>query len=183
MKRRHGSLGAALVIQLAMAVLAGCGSAGDTDNSIASANGGAATTVAAASGEAPAADPDERRLQFTRCMREHGIEVSDPHAGGRPGGADLAGVDPTKVQAAFEACQQYATGLAGGQTSSAEARQQMLDYIKCLRGQGVDIADPDPTTGRPQEKDFAKFINPDQQMKDAMKACEQKRPGAGRSTS
>jgi hypothetical protein len=183
MRRRYGPLAAWATIPLALLALSGCGPGG-SDGGVASAGGGAARTSVAPAGEAPAADPDERRLQFTRCLRDHGINISDVPAGGRPGGGQLAGVDRTKLQAAVQACQQYSGGLAGGQTPSPEERQQLLDYIKCLRGKGIDIADPDPKTGRPQQRDFGKFVNPDQQMKDAMAACQQFRPNGlgGRGT-
>lgn len=157
-------------VLLALLAQLGCGSGGSDSPA------GGGSTASAAAGEAPAADPEERRLQLTRCLRDNGLDVSDPEPGsGRPGGGGLQNADPAERQAAFEACQKYATGADGEETSSDD-QQQMLDYIRCLRGEGVDIADPDPNTGRPQEEDFPKLFDPDQEMRDAMKACERLRP-------
>ncbi|HVQ95675.1 MAG TPA: hypothetical protein VMU51_31910 [Mycobacteriales bacterium] len=174
MRRRLGLLTAALVaVPLA---LAGCGSSGGADDGIASAGGPAQGSAAGTA--TPAADPQERRLQLTRCLRDHGVNISD--SGGDRGA--LATMDPKVRQAALEACQQYLTGVDRQALLTPENKQKMLQYLRCLRGHGVDVADPDPNTGLPQKGDYGKFLNPDQKMKDAMKACEQFRPGVGRGT-
>ena len=59
----------------------------------------------------------EQMLKFSRCMREHGIDMPDPGAdGGVRMDVGKGGVDPEseEFQAAQEACKQYFAPGAGG---------------------------------------------------------------------
>jgi hypothetical protein len=172
-RRRMVLLTAAVAL---MPLLVGCAGTDDGGDGVAAAEGGSPDATASP-GEAPASDPADRQLQFTRCMRDQGIDVPDPDPNGGFGGrGSLGDVDPEQFRKALEACRQYAGG-ADGQAGPSEAdKQKMLDYIRCLRGEGVDIADPDPETGRPQAGDLQKFLRPDAEMKAAQRACEEHRP-------
>jgi hypothetical protein len=161
-----------LALSLMTGALAGCGSAQNSDDGVASVAGSAKPT--AASSDAPAADSQERALQFARCLRAQGLDVQDPGSDGRPKLG--SGVDAGKLQAALDACRRYAPDFLSGAGMSAAEREQMLVYIKCLREQGIAIDDPDPATGMPQHKDFAKFRQPDEAMKKAQQACQDKQP-------
>jgi hypothetical protein len=52
------------------------------------------------------AEQQERLLEFAACMREQGVDMADPVAGGGPGRGPLAGLDqndPT-IAAGLEVC-------------------------------------------------------------------------------
>jgi hypothetical protein len=162
------------------AALAGCGDQNPDDGDVASL-GNAATSSNAppgSGGESASPDDTERWLQFTGCLREQGLDVQDPAvAGGFPGLRNQTG-DREKRKAAIAACVQYAPpGIHGG-GMSADDRQKMLGYMRCLRDNGVQVSDPDPATGLPQRADRTKFRDPDAGMLAAQKACMSKLPAA-----
>jgi hypothetical protein len=176
MRRQRTGLGALVAVPLLLAVLAGCGSSTDGDSGVATAGGGSAQPTASPS-TSPAADEEERRLQFTRCLREQGLDVPDAVAGGQPGGgaAAVRSADPKKFDDAVNACRQYAGGSSGRQGLSEQDKQRMLEFTRCLRQQGVDIGDPDPATGIPPIADVGRLVN-DPKFTEAQKACAQYAP-------
>lgn len=94
-------------------------------------------------------DPETARLEFARCMRENGIDMPDPGAGGtgavRIGGD---GLDADKMQAAFEACRQYMGAAAEGPREiDPEMQDKLIEFAGCMRDNGVDFPDPDFSGG------------------------------------
>ena len=163
-----------LAVPLLFGALSACGGNEQSGDGVATVNTGTAAPKPSTS-EQPATDRQERWLQFTKCLRDQGIDVQDPGPeGGLPRLAK--GTDPAKRKAAMGACRQFAPGILSGGSLSPEDKQRALDYITCLREKGIQISDPDPKTGLPQRKDFAKFRNPDEAMKTAQKACQDKLP-------
>jgi hypothetical protein len=168
-----------LFVTVMLVVLAGCGSTSGYTG-VASAGGASAGRTASPS-TSPSADQDERRLQFTRCMREHGVDLPDPGPNGVPrpglgsGAAALRDTDRQAFEDALDACRQYADGavLHGG--LSEQDKQQMLDFTTCLREQGVDIGDPDPATGVPPMEDLRK-LRSDPDLEKALDACADRQP-------
>ena len=90
----------------------------------------------------------EGALKFSKCMREHGIDMADPQRVGK-GGIKLTGgkVNPNdpKMKSAQSACQKYMQ-IGGGETidpaKRAKLQEAALKYARCMRGQGVDMPDP-----------------------------------------
>jgi len=91
----------------------------------------------------------EGALKFSKCMREHGIDMPDPQRVGK-GGIKLTGgkgvnFDDPKMKAAQSACQKYMQ-IGGGETldpaKRAKLQEAALNYARCMRGQGVDMPDP-----------------------------------------
>ena len=121
MKKRDWTI--ALGLALCVAALAACGGGG------ASSGGGAKTE-------------EEAGLEFAECMRAHGVEMEDPKAGEA---IDLGGEDDPTTQKALAACD----GKLGesGQELSAEEGEEFkegwLEFAKCVREHGVDMADPE----------------------------------------
>ena len=79
----------ALISVLAAFVVAGCGSSSSSSTS------------------STANSQDAARVKFSQCMRQNGVDIPDPGAGGGPpagGGGQFDRSDP-KVQAATKACQ------------------------------------------------------------------------------
>lgn len=178
--RRHQTMLVAAMAVLGLGLAAGCGSGGDAESApeVASAGDGKAkeTTKPAADGEAPDKDPEARQLQFTDCLREHGVEVED--AGGGDKGVRFKAArgkgQAEEMSKAMEACRKYAPpGVADGKASE-EAKKQMEAYVACLRDQGVDIGDPDPETGMLQKEDQDKLFSKEPTKE--QEACKDKRP-------
>jgi hypothetical protein len=93
----------------------------------------------------PSVDPEEAMLAFSRCMREQGVDIPDPGAGGGPvrvGGDE--GIDPEKFQAANEACREHLEGVIGeeGPQLTPEQRDALLAFGRCMREHGIDMPDP-----------------------------------------
>ena len=87
-------------------------------------------------------------LKFSKCMREHGIDMPDPQRVGT-GGIKLSGgkvnFNDPKMKSAQSACQKYMQ-IGGGETidpvKRAKLQEAALKYARCMRGQGVDMPDP-----------------------------------------
>jgi hypothetical protein len=90
----------------------------------------------------------EGALKFSKCMREHGIDMPDPQRVGK-GGIKLSGgkvnFNDPKMKSAQSACQKYMQ-IGGGETvdpaKRAKLQEAALNYARCMRGQGVDMPDP-----------------------------------------
>jgi hypothetical protein len=90
----------------------------------------------------------EGALKFSKCMREHGIDMPDPQRVGK-GGIKLSGgkvkFNDPKMKSAQSACQKYMQ-IGGGETidpaKRAKLQEAALSYARCMRGQGVDMPDP-----------------------------------------
>lgn len=97
------------------------------------------------SSAAPSAslDPEDAQLAFARCMRDKGIDMPDPVAGGGMVAIDAGKTDPKEVQAAFETCGKL-LGTAGGASTpiDPEMQDKMLKFAGCMRDHGVDFHDP-----------------------------------------
>src|ERR671937_2283819 len=90
----------------------------------------------------------EGALKFSKCMREHGIDMPDPQRAGG-GGIKLTGgkVNPNdpKTKAAQQACQKY-MAKGGGETMDPARRARLqeaaLQFARCMRAHGDDMPDP-----------------------------------------
>jgi hypothetical protein len=129
------------VLALMLAV-AGCGGGGGgTANGVASLGDEAtATTSASSSG-----DNQQAAVAFARCMRQHGINMPDPNPDidwGQEGQAP--GWD-----AAWQACRQLLPPDPAAQDTRPSAQElgQLRAFAVCVRAHGIDLSDPDPTTG------------------------------------
>jgi hypothetical protein len=132
---------------LLVAVLAACSSAGAAASGVASLESQAPAADASASPSA-SIDPEDAAFAFAKCMREHGIDMPDPET--QPGGGfsqriDGRNVDPEKMQAAQEACQDILE-QAGGFRGELDPEQldKLVEFAQCMREHGIDM--PDPTT-------------------------------------
>lgn len=160
---------ALLIGVLPVIALSGCGDAPAT------------TGVASLAGEtnnstqaSPTASPDS--LKFAQCMREHGVDVSDPDAEGRVMIKSTNG-DEVKVEEAHKACGKYMEPMPGKGPDDPELQDKMLKYVQCMREHGVNMPDPDFSGGkaiisRPRD------VDPEVE-EEAMKACKDILPGGG----
>jgi hypothetical protein len=119
------ALGLLLCTALVLAACGGGGSSGDGGG--ASASGGGSE--------------EETQLEFAECMRDQGVEVEDP----KPGESlviDDNGDPATKK--AIAACD-HRLGISGQELSAEENeefKEGWLAFAKCVREQGLDMADP-----------------------------------------
>ncbi|HEU4656201.1 MAG TPA: hypothetical protein VFR97_01685 [Capillimicrobium sp.] len=135
---------------------------------------------------ATAGDPDQARLEWARCMREHGVDVPDPDPDGRiemrlePG-------SQAQMERAQEACRELQEAAAP--PLSEEERTELYDaaveFSQCMREHGVDMPDPQQAEGggilmrMPEGGRMPDMESPAFQR--AQEACEDlmpKRPGA-----
>jgi hypothetical protein len=175
MNRQRTTLGMLVAAPLLLMALVACGPEDDS-TSIATA-GGAAAHSATARPSIPK-DRQEQRLQLAQCLRDHGINVPDPDANGQPGGGGAAAIatqNPDKFNKAMDACRQFAGGADVRRTFSPEDQQKMLEYTQCLRAHGVEISDPDASSGRAQLQNLTKARN-DPNFPQAQKECAQVQP-------
>jgi hypothetical protein len=135
----------ALAVFLAM-TSAACAQSTKSDPQVASAQKGTASAGPSASASA-SEDPDAP-LKFSQCMRAHGITWFPDPADGKMSVHIPKGTDPKKMEAAQEACKQFAPNGGEPPKMSAEDLQQARDMAKCMRENGVpNFPDPDPDGG------------------------------------
>ena len=149
--------------------------------------------------EEPAADGEQEArdamLAYTKCMREHGVDIPDPKPGAR--GLSITppkGTPPSTMDAADEACRKHLEAIKPPEMSEEEKREfreAALAHARCMREHGIDI--PDPTFGengeariqiRRKGSGSGPAIDPeDPEFRAAEEACRDKMPsGPGAST-
>jgi hypothetical protein len=164
----------AACIVFAASALAACGGSAGTSNdqvaSLGSGDGSTRTRAAANTSTTSSESFQTALLSFAKCMRDNGVDFPDPTFGsnGRPifngngsagggsssgpaqvlniGGVQLNGDDP-KVKAAMSRCQPILQKARPQQTPEQQQAQQQaaLKYAQCMRQNGINM--PDPTFG------------------------------------
>jgi hypothetical protein len=136
----------------AIAVLVAACSSGPTGQSgtapVASLPGHAATSHD--NGQLTSQQSDQDMISFTRCMRGHGVQMSDPfHRPGHQGlSIDIPGQDAAN-RAAFTACNHFIEPIIQMKqaASAARAAPQMAAltrYARCMRAHDIGMVDPTP---------------------------------------
>jgi len=145
---RPARLGAVAAGLAAAVVLAGCSSGGHIVTPVASLSGHGS---AAASDQPLTQDQsDQDMLDFTRCMRSHGVQVSDPIH--RPGHAGLTLDLPSRNAASaagYAACTHYIQAIvqakqAGAASEAAPQMAALTRYAQCMRRHDINMLDPTP---------------------------------------
>ena len=144
----------------------------------------------AAQRPSPSVNPQAAALAFSKCMRQHGVNVPDPVTNGTGGGGGFAvnisgnGSGP-KPTAALAACQKYLPriGGSGSQTPDPAREAQLLKFAQSMRAHGIDMPDPQtsgggvilggPAGGAPN------FDPSSTAFKNAQTACQHYLPGKG----
>ncbi|MFC0503981.1 hypothetical protein [Micromonospora costi] len=167
----------ALPLLLAL-TLPACGGSGE-EPAVATAGGGGAQPASAS----PAAQlsDDERRLKFTECMRDNGVDVPDPEPGGDRVFRFDGKTDPAKVEAAMGTCRQYLPN--GGEKLKLDPEQveRLRKLAACMRENGVpEFPDPQPDGGIQLRLDQVNIKDP--KVKAAMEKCRQYAPKIAEAT-
>lgn len=132
-------LGAGLAVTLLALALGACGQ-NDESPGVASVGGVAADDTARDMG-----DPADQARDFARCMREQGVDMEDP---GGDGSVSLGmGGDMTDIDDAIGACRQHMPNGGEIAAPSPEQLNALREYAGCMREHGVEMDDPDPSTG------------------------------------
>ena len=92
---------------------------------------------------------NQNMVDFTRCMRAHGVQTPDPvHV---PGHAGLSFIDlppkDTTTQTAYGACNHFIQGLTNAKAAGAAAQtashlQALTNYAQCMRSHDIGMLDP-----------------------------------------
>jgi hypothetical protein len=125
-------------------------SSGSPTRSVASLPGhaGGPAQAAALSGDQGAAQSDRDMVAFARCMRSHGVAMSDPaHVPGHQGlSIQLPPQDATTLTG-YHACNHFIAGIvqakaAHGAQETAPHLQALTNYAQCMRDHDIDMLDP-----------------------------------------
>ena len=145
--RRPRMTGGILAAGLAGLLAAGC-SASPDGPSVASLPGHA--TGARNAGPPTLAQSDQGFVGFARCMRSHGVAMSDPFH--RPGHQGLSIDLPTRdsaTRAAYGACNHFIETTiqakqAGAAAQAAPHLPALTNYASCMRSHDISMLDPTP---------------------------------------
>lgn len=128
-------------------------------------------------GSGGSAAREEAGLEFAECMRAHGVEMEDPEPGATSIEVGGDRNDPTTVRAE-RACNGKLDKVAQ-ETSpeeDEEFREGWLAFTQCVRGEGIDLADPEfPGPGQVL-LGIAGIDTESPAFEAAMEACSDKAP-------
>jgi hypothetical protein len=161
-----------------MLALTGCGSdAGGNDRGVASANDGDQGNGGGSDAPPGEDETHERMLAYAQCLRDQGLDVEDPAPGE---GIQLQGDgDPSRLDAAVDACEDLSPPPAAGVPDEDEVRENMLEYATCMRDNGVQkFADPKPGEGidiGPEVTDDPDFAKAEQTCRELLGGPESER--------
>ena len=139
----------ALVAVVIAGLVASACSSGPGTPSVAGLTG--TTTTGQSGGGSSQSQGDQGMVNFARCMRSHGVQMSDPvHV---PGHAGLSFTDlppqGAATRSAYGACNHFIQGLnakklAQGAAQAAPHLQALTNYARCMRSHDIDMLDPNP---------------------------------------
>jgi hypothetical protein len=179
-RRRWRPWLAVLVGALALALgVAACSGAGKPGG-VASLSGSDKTTTTNANrgGDKLAAE-----LNWARCMRQHGINISDPTPDGGIDEQLPTGMrkDDPKFKAAEQACNQVLPDGGGqGDPPTGQQRQRALAFARCMRQHGINMPDPQITADGIGQQWPERAERETPKFRAAQQACEQAVPPARR---
>ena len=128
------------------------------------------------SGGGESASVEEAGLEFTECLRAHGVEVEDP----KPGQNNIEVGDSSKpaTKKALAACNGK-LGTAGQELSSEEDeefKEGALALAQCMREQGIDMGDPEFLGPGKFHLDIEGIDTSSPSFEAAQEACQNKLP-------
>jgi hypothetical protein len=178
-----------LVGMVAVLLAVGACGASSAGNGVATLNDPSASPAS----PSPSLSPDEAMLAFTRCMREHGIDMPDPQVSGDGKGPVSINVqgggsaeNKKKFTDADAACrhfmQEAGGGFADGKGMDPADQDALIAYSRCMREHGIDMPDPQFQDGGGViigGDDSKSKIDPNSSaFKDAHSACSSLLPGS-----
>jgi hypothetical protein len=186
------ALGMVALVVVVVVTAAGCGDGEDPDQ-VASLstedgasdteNGGDGDDGGGGDGEVSEEEAEEAMLEFTECMREHGVDMPDPDTSGPGGGAVFIGPggdgdepDMEEFEAADEACRHLIEGVMGpgrelSPEEEAEMQDQALAMAQCMRDHGIDMPDPQFDEGGMISQEMRDIDPMSEEFQEAQEAC------------
>lgn len=143
--RRAGGR-AALAAAAAAAMLALTSCSGDSGSPGVASAGDDDGKKSASASASPSGSRQDQLVAFARCMRENGVQIPDPAPGEENVQLPAGTKGDARTQTALTACQRLLGGGAKDGTDST-AQDRAVALAACLRGKGLDVADPEP--GKP----------------------------------
>lgn len=185
-----------IAMAMTMIMLAAACSGDDADDGVASleveTTAAVADTAAPADPTEPEVDQEQAMLDFAACMREEGIEMSDPSvdADGNVQFGNLRSlvegeIDRDAMEAAREGClgSLEGVGLTFRENKDRTVEQDaFLAFAICMRDNGFDMPDPDLSNTGPGgdgNGPFGVIDLEDPDFKTAMEPCRQFLAGTG----
>lgn len=112
----------------------------------------------------------DNAVKMRQCLRENGIDVPDPEPGQDPRGMTIGGdADPQKMQEAMKKCG-MSTGTGAGKEPTQEEKDKELEWIRCMRENGVALKDPEYNGGMKSATEIPK--GQEKAFEEAVKKCE-----------
>jgi hypothetical protein len=105
---------------------------------------------ARAAGQLTVAQSDRDMISFARCMRAHGVQMSDPyHRAGHSGLSIAIPAQTAANQPAFSACMHFLQPIIQMKNAHAAAvaapmMHQLTQYARCMRAHDIGMLDPTP---------------------------------------
>jgi len=153
------------LLPLLLVTAAAC-STSDDGRGVASVGGSAAPSAT------PSLSELEQAIRYTRCMREHGVPMSDPQVVNGDvrmgGGFDKDALGPDAGARAQEACKQYEPVMPAG--LAAVKAELAREESRCMREHGVEnFPDPDAEA----HVDVSEQVRKDPQYDQAKAFCRE----------
>jgi hypothetical protein len=129
------------------------------------------------SGDGGSAAREEAGLEFAECMRAHGVEMEDPEPGAESIEVGGDRNDPTTKKA--EAACNGKLDKVAQETSpeeDEEFREGWLAFTECVRGEGIDLADPEFLGPGKVHLGIAGIDTESPAFEAAMEACSEEAP-------
>jgi hypothetical protein len=123
-------------------------------------------------------------LDYTKCMRDNGVDIPDPEPGQR--GLRLMpqkGTSPEKMETADKACRKHLEAIEPPDISPEQEKkmqQAALAHSRCMREHGIDMPDPtfDEDGGAQLRIRKGSGIDPESpKFQKAQEACRKEAPG------
>ena len=134
----------------------------------------------AAPSAAPSADLEKDVTAYVECLRKQGLDLPDPTVDakgqisfGRPVNGQT--IDRDKLAAAQKVCGEPPAGLAaaaGVDVNDPAFQDAALKFAQCMRGQGVNVADPDFSKAGTGGGLFGGIDRDDPKVAAAVQACQ-----------
>jgi hypothetical protein len=152
-----------LVLSLAL-LLAACSGDGESPSVASLETDSESVQDTGASDGDTSADSEEAMLAFVQCLRDQGVDIADPTLDAN-GNLQLAPIeftvetdDPDEAALELEMaqfnelmapCEEILSGLVatGSSQDATEFEDALLEYAQCMRTNGVDMPDPDFSSG------------------------------------
>ena len=133
-------------------VLGAACSTGSSPPQVASLPGHAGVTASqsALSDAHLSAQSEQDMVSFARCMRQHGVQMSDPvHLVGHSGLSISLPPQTSSTQTAYAACNHFIAKIvaakeAGAVGQTAPHLQALTNYAACMRRHDISMPDPQP---------------------------------------